>query len=512
MVECKDFDDKLLDYLYEELPVAERQAYEQHLAGCARCQGELGSFGGVRRAAQQLELAEPPAAVSAKLMYQAAQLAPRRRGGKVLPLVRKLWQHPAYAMAACFLIVGGVTSWQLIVHGELPMPAPALQGKPAEQGGRGETEAVPAPVAAATPEATAQAPAAPAEAAAEPKSEPMPFDKKGSKKAIASPSKGLSEDSAKELEKAPASLSGAAPKTALAQEGYRPASSTADGDSLLDSLGGVSKKMDKGRSGAGAGAGDSLSLKNERPATVLAGKASRGAANDDAPALPEIQRPAQEAASGVVGGAPTAQTVQLPLGKDQNQQLARDTLPQPPETRSRAAKPSPVVKPGDRELQVLNERNSATSGPAAPSWAEAGAPAGAGAPAPPPNRVDNNLAQGQALAHRLAGNVGEDAICREVELRIQTEGQARVPAEDLWADYLCLKRRGQAASARAQGDLRRLASEFPSFRSDEVVAERRENEASDERNQRQLEGWEQPQRAKKAKRAAPRQSEGNKAY
>ncbi|HEX2574254.1 MAG TPA: zf-HC2 domain-containing protein [Polyangia bacterium] len=510
MVECKDFDEKLLDYLYEELSPAERQACEQHLAGCVRCQGELSSFGGVRRAAQQLELVEPPAAVSAKLMYQAAQLAPRRRGGKVLPLVRKILQHPAYAMAACFLIVGGLTSWQLIVHGELPMATPAVQGKlsSSEKGGQGEAEARQEPVAVATPTAAPQAPAAPAEEAYQPKPEPMLFDKKGSRKVIASPSKGLSEDSAGDLAKGPKYVSGAAPKAALAQEGYRPAPSAADGEQLLDSISGLEKKADKSRSETGG----SLSLKNERPATILSGKASRGRADDDAPALPEIQRqaPAQEAPSRTAGGGLGPQTIQLPLAKDQNQQLARDTLPQPPETRSRSVKPS-AAKPVDRELQVSNERNSAASTPAAVQREEA--PAGAAAaPAPPPSRSDNNLVQGQAPANRLAGNLGEDAACREVEQRLQTEGQARVSAEELWTDYLCLKRRGQTASARAQGDLRRLARDFPSFRTNEVLAERLENDMPDERNQRQLEGWEPSQRAKKAKRAAPKQSESNKAY
>ena len=345
----------------------------------------------------------------------------------------------------------------------------------------------------------AEPPAAPAEDEVEQKPEPVVFDKGSPKKVISSPSKGLSkglsEDSAKELAKGPVSKSSAAPKTALTQEGYRPSPSAADGDLFLDSLGGASKKADKARSEAGGGS----SLKNERPATVLAGK-GRGAANDDAPALPEIQR-----------SAPAQEAVQLPLGKDQNPQLARDTLPQPPETRSRATKPG-AAKPADRELQALNEQNSAAPASTAPRRADAEAPAGAAAPAPPPGRFENQLSQGQAPANRLAGNLGEDAICREAELRIRSEGQARVSAEDLWTDYQCLKRRGQVSSARAQGDLRRLVNEFPSFRSDEVLAERRENEASDERNQRQLDGWEQPQRAKKAKRAAPKQTESNKAY
>jgi hypothetical protein len=490
MLECKDFDEKLLDYLYEELPPVARQACEQHLAGCARCQGELGSFGGVRRAARQLELVEPPAAVSAKLMYQAAQLAPRRRG-KVLPLVRKLWQHPAYAMAACFLIVGGVTSWQLIVRGEVPMAAPAVREKeaspPAEGAGTAVAPPVKTPVPAASVAELEEQKAAP---------EPVVFDKRASRKVAPLPSKGL------------ASLPSAKPKAAFAQEGYQPAPKAADGDEQLDSLDSVSAKADKAR-----GLAEEPSLKKERPTTVVGGKASpRGGAFDDALALPEIQRPAepQQAAPGAVSAAPPPKAVQLPLGKEQNQQLARDTLPQSPETRTRAAKPLSAVGPADRELEGSNEKNSPTSATVAPAREEASA--GAGAPSAG-GRLDSNFAQGPTAANRVAGNLGEDSACREVELRLRTEGQARVSPDDLWTDYLCLKRRGQAASTRAQGDLRRLVGEFPSFRSDEVLAERRENEGLDERNQRQLEGWDQQRRVRKGKQSAPaKASESNKAY
>src|SRR5258706_307841 len=74
-LECKNIDEKLLDFLYEELPDGEREAFQTHVSGCARCQAELDSFGRVRSAAKSLALDEPPPAASAKLLYQAAQLA-----------------------------------------------------------------------------------------------------------------------------------------------------------------------------------------------------------------------------------------------------------------------------------------------------------------------------------------------------------------------------------------------------------------------------------------------------
>jgi putative zinc finger protein len=49
--------ERLLDYLYDELPAAERMAFEVHLHGCAACRAELAALGGTRQA---LALWSPP--------------------------------------------------------------------------------------------------------------------------------------------------------------------------------------------------------------------------------------------------------------------------------------------------------------------------------------------------------------------------------------------------------------------------------------------------------------------
>ncbi|PYV08559.1 MAG: hypothetical protein DMG23_13260 [Acidobacteria bacterium] len=40
-MECKDLQERLLAYLYEELPSEERTVCDAHLAHCTQCQGEL---------------------------------------------------------------------------------------------------------------------------------------------------------------------------------------------------------------------------------------------------------------------------------------------------------------------------------------------------------------------------------------------------------------------------------------------------------------------------------------
>ncbi len=150
-LECKNIDEKLLDFLYEELPEDETAAFREHVAGCARCQAELDSFGRVRTAAKSLALDEPPQAASAKLMYQAAQLVPR---GKVLPLFSKVIKHPAFAMAAAFVVVGGFASWQLFNH-KMVMPDAAkvaVEAPPAPPSPTVPAVAAPPPAQAAAPE------------------------------------------------------------------------------------------------------------------------------------------------------------------------------------------------------------------------------------------------------------------------------------------------------------------------------------------------------------------------
>src|SRR4051812_30976820 len=133
-----DVCEQLLDYVYGELDEPRKRAFEEHLAGCSRCQTEAASFGRVRAAVKRVMPAVEPSAnvggaLHAQLMHAAAQRAPRR--GVLLAFPRKIMQHPAWAMAAMFTIVGGALAinWS---RGKLAMPAaeesaPAAASTPA---------------------------------------------------------------------------------------------------------------------------------------------------------------------------------------------------------------------------------------------------------------------------------------------------------------------------------------------------------------------------------------------
>ncbi|HVR63320.1 MAG TPA: zf-HC2 domain-containing protein [Polyangia bacterium] len=70
-VRCDDVTARLMELLYDELPAGERAALQAHIAGCARCQGEVESFQKTRAAARSV-LAEPaPAGVRQRLIAAA---------------------------------------------------------------------------------------------------------------------------------------------------------------------------------------------------------------------------------------------------------------------------------------------------------------------------------------------------------------------------------------------------------------------------------------------------------
>ena len=124
--------DQALDYLYSMLEGDDKARFEQHLATCARCQGELASFGSVRKVAQEaLATVEPTerltGALHQQLLHAAAQRKPR---GKVLPFLRRVVSHPGYAAAAAFLLVGGAVGVEW-TRGRLLMTPPATQSAPA---------------------------------------------------------------------------------------------------------------------------------------------------------------------------------------------------------------------------------------------------------------------------------------------------------------------------------------------------------------------------------------------
>lgn len=139
--------EQLLDYVYDMLDEAPKRAFEEHLATCPRCQAEAASFGKVRQAtARLLPPVEPPAALAgalhAQLMHAASQRKPAR--GKLLSFPRRVMQHPAWAAAAMFVIVGSAITLNA-VRGKLMMPAASAPQPQAE------TAATPAASASAPP-------------------------------------------------------------------------------------------------------------------------------------------------------------------------------------------------------------------------------------------------------------------------------------------------------------------------------------------------------------------------
>jgi hypothetical protein len=88
--------ERLLDYLYDELPASERAAFELHLRECEDCDAELSALGGTRTA---LSTWSPPdAELGFKIVRQ--QLSTERRSFWTVGAFR-----PAWALAAAAILV-----------------------------------------------------------------------------------------------------------------------------------------------------------------------------------------------------------------------------------------------------------------------------------------------------------------------------------------------------------------------------------------------------------------------
>ncbi|HEX4462024.1 MAG TPA: zf-HC2 domain-containing protein, partial [Polyangia bacterium] len=136
--------EQLLDYVYDMLDAPQKAAFEQHLATCARCQAEAASFGKVRAASAKLMPdVEPTAnltgALHAQLMHAASQRKASR--GKLLAFPRRIMQHPAWAAAAMFVIVGSAITIN-VMRDKFAMPTTT----------QAESAPAPASVSVAQPE------------------------------------------------------------------------------------------------------------------------------------------------------------------------------------------------------------------------------------------------------------------------------------------------------------------------------------------------------------------------
>lgn len=153
------YEDRLLEFAYGELPSHEASAVDAHVQACARCAAALADIRSVRSTMRQLPVEEAPDAGLASLLALAEQQAKRNRAAAPLPWWRRLARGPVVASlsSVAALAVVGLVAWEANktapTAGEVALEAKARK---AEQ----VAAPAPAPVPAAPPsEALAEAPA-----------------------------------------------------------------------------------------------------------------------------------------------------------------------------------------------------------------------------------------------------------------------------------------------------------------------------------------------------------------
>src|SRR5215470_6290820 len=114
MMQCRDIDELMVEYLYQELDPARAAEFEAHVETCARCGAELGSLQRTRQALRALPDAEPPPALSARLLHEASRRAPNPEGKGLFAWLGRLFQpmlaHPALAATASVVLLLAVTT------------------------------------------------------------------------------------------------------------------------------------------------------------------------------------------------------------------------------------------------------------------------------------------------------------------------------------------------------------------------------------------------------------------
>ena len=132
-----DYADWDAAYVLGALPVAERRAYEAHLAGCAACRAAVAELAGMPGLLAQL----PPGEVLAMDLDGGADVQPPASLMPVLPVApaespRRRWLVPLAAAAAA-LLIGGVGGYAASSAGRDGSPDPGITSTAGGTGGKG---------------------------------------------------------------------------------------------------------------------------------------------------------------------------------------------------------------------------------------------------------------------------------------------------------------------------------------------------------------------------------------
>jgi len=149
------YEDKLLEFAYGELPRPEAEAVEAHLRGCAKCTEALSHISVVRHTMGQLPMEAAPDAGLESLLAYAEQHAQRNAGGA--PAKKPWWRGLVLGLATvASVLVAGVVAYRasddfnpdptrdlrqldkdqgVAKKAQAPPPAPAVANAVAPQGG-----------------------------------------------------------------------------------------------------------------------------------------------------------------------------------------------------------------------------------------------------------------------------------------------------------------------------------------------------------------------------------------
>lgn len=141
MLDCSKIDELMMDWLYQELDESSSARIAEHVQGCARCAAEATALQRTREVFRELSPVEPPVAVSAILLHEAAKrapaAAPARDAGdgfwaRVRSWFRPIAMHPAAAAIATLVLVAGVAGTLYVRHGDEMTDTPDLPARAAD--------------------------------------------------------------------------------------------------------------------------------------------------------------------------------------------------------------------------------------------------------------------------------------------------------------------------------------------------------------------------------------------
>ncbi len=116
-----NFDAKMVDWLYDELDPSEVESFEKHLEANPAAQAEAAALKRTREAFRELDQSEPPPALSAILMHEAAKSVQQSPGlwARFAGLFQPIFLHPAVSAMATLVIVAGVAGALYSRHGDM---------------------------------------------------------------------------------------------------------------------------------------------------------------------------------------------------------------------------------------------------------------------------------------------------------------------------------------------------------------------------------------------------------